>query len=93
MYVIFCESGIPALPFDRARTGDDEKVLRALADADRLEAALQAEMGDKQKLEAAAIEGAKADKGRYARELEDQAERHAADFEECLKQHEEEMNR
>lgn len=68
-------------------------MLKALADADRLQAALHSEMRDRQKIEATAVEAAKSEEGRHARELEEQAERHAADFEECLKQHEEEIDR
>ncbi|CAM9877538.1 unnamed protein product [Pylaiella littoralis] len=78
---------------ERARAGDDEKVLKALADADYFQAALHAEMRDKEKLEATAVKRAQVEKGMHARELEEQAERHATDFEECLKQHEEEINR
>lgn len=68
-------------------------MLKALADADYFQAALHAEMRDKEKLEATAVKRAQVEKGMHARELEEQAERHATDFEECLKQHEEEINR
>lgn len=78
---------------NRARAGDDDKVLRALADADELEATLQAEKRDKDKLKAAAAKEAEAERSRHTREVEDQAARHAADFDECLKQHEEELMR
>eukprot|EP00903_Cladosiphon_okamuranus_P016951 g15626.t1 len=78
---------------ERARAGDDDKVLRALADADELQAALQAEKRDKEKVKAVAAKDAEAERNRHARELKDQSARHAADFDECLKQHEQELTR
>lgn len=77
----------------RAREGDDDKVLRALADADRLEAALRAEQTEREKAETAATEESAVEKRRHARELEEQAERHAADFDACLARHQEELAR
>ncbi|CBJ32212.1 conserved unknown protein [Ectocarpus siliculosus] len=78
---------------ERAREGDDDKVLRALADADDLQAALQAERKDKESLEAASAKQARSQERKHARELQQQAGRHAADFEASQKQHEEEMSR
>ncbi|CAM9261420.1 unnamed protein product [Ectocarpus fasciculatus] len=78
---------------ERAREGDDDKVLRALADADDLQASLQAERREKESLEAAAAKQARSQERKHARELQQQADRHAADSEERQKQHEEEMSR
>lgn len=90
-----CSSLSPVVctPLGRARAGDDDKVLRALADADELEAALQAEKRDKDKVRAAASKEAEAERNRHVREAEDQTARHAADFDECLRQHEQELTR
>lgn len=68
-------------------------MLRALADADDLQAALQAEKRDKDQLKAVAAKEAEAERSRHDREVEDQAARHAADFDECLERHEEELIR
>ncbi|CAM9145597.1 unnamed protein product [Ectocarpus sp. 4 AP-2014] len=78
---------------ERAREGGEDKVLRALADADDLRAALQAERRDKESLETASAKQARSQERKHARELQQQADRHTADFEASQKQHEKEMSR
>lgn len=68
-------------------------MLRALADADDLEAALLAEKRERGRIEAAAVKEAEAQERKHARELREEADRHAADLEECLQRHEGEISR
>lgn len=88
---LYCSQ--PNEPPNRARAGDDDKVLRALTDADELEAALLAEKRERDRIAAAAAKEVEALEQKHTRALQEETNRHAADFEECLERHEGEIRR